>query len=273
MPLLDNVRFFDTRILTIDTAEPERFLTSEKKNVLVDLFVKWRITDVRQYYVSRRAATRARARRGCCRRSTTACARSSATARCTRWCPASATRSWSSCAQKANEDAIEDRRAGAGRAHEARRPAAGSERVGLPPDGSGAQARGERAALHRLGGVREDPRRRRPPARGDPRPGLPRRAAHQGRGRRQGRRRSTRSAYQANPEFYAFYRSIEAYKQSFKNKSDVLVLEPNSEFFKYLQVGRQGRASSVSGATPRGGVAQSARDALDEQHACSPRSR
>ncbi|OFZ88673.1 MAG: protease modulator HflC, partial [Betaproteobacteria bacterium RIFCSPLOWO2_02_FULL_62_79] len=52
VPLLDNVRYFDVRILTIDTAEPERFLTSEKKNVLVDLFVKWRILDVRQYYVS-----------------------------------------------------------------------------------------------------------------------------------------------------------------------------------------------------------------------------
>ena len=43
------------------------------------------------------------------------------------------------------------------------------------------------------------------------------------------------SAYQSNAEFYAFYRSIEAYKQSFKNKNDVLVLEPNSEFFKYLR--------------------------------------
>src|SRR5438045_1120833 len=52
VPLLDNVRYFDTRILTIDSSEPERFITSEKKNVLVDLFVKWRITDVRQYYVS-----------------------------------------------------------------------------------------------------------------------------------------------------------------------------------------------------------------------------
>jgi modulator of FtsH protease HflC len=52
VPLVDNVRYFDTRILTIDTAEPEHFLTSEKKNVLVDLFVKWRITDVRQYYGS-----------------------------------------------------------------------------------------------------------------------------------------------------------------------------------------------------------------------------
>ena len=52
VPLLDNVRTFDVRILTIDTPEPERFLTSEKKNVLVDLFIKWRITDVRQFYVS-----------------------------------------------------------------------------------------------------------------------------------------------------------------------------------------------------------------------------
>jgi membrane protease subunit HflC len=52
VPLLDNVRYFDVRILTIDTAEPERFLTSEKKNVLVDLFVKWRITDVRSYFTS-----------------------------------------------------------------------------------------------------------------------------------------------------------------------------------------------------------------------------
>jgi membrane protease subunit HflC len=37
VPLVDNVRYFDIRILTIDTAEPEHFLTSEKKNVLVDL--------------------------------------------------------------------------------------------------------------------------------------------------------------------------------------------------------------------------------------------
>ena len=50
--VLDNVRFYDVRILTIDSAEPERFLTSEKKNVLVDLFVKWRITDVRSYFTS-----------------------------------------------------------------------------------------------------------------------------------------------------------------------------------------------------------------------------
>ena len=47
LPLIQNVRFFDKRILTMDTPEPERFITSEKKNVLVDHFVKWRIVDPR----------------------------------------------------------------------------------------------------------------------------------------------------------------------------------------------------------------------------------
>ena len=46
------MRFFDVRILTLDSEEPERFITSEKKNVLVDSFVKWRIVDVVQYYIS-----------------------------------------------------------------------------------------------------------------------------------------------------------------------------------------------------------------------------
>ena len=51
-PLIQNVRFFDMRILSYDDAEPLRFITSEKKPVLVDSYVKWRIIDVRQFYVS-----------------------------------------------------------------------------------------------------------------------------------------------------------------------------------------------------------------------------
>jgi modulator of FtsH protease HflC len=43
------------------------------------------------------------------------------------------------------------------------------------------------------------------------------------------------SAYNKNPEFYAFYRSQEAYKNSFKSKSDVMVLDPKSDFFKYMR--------------------------------------
>ena len=50
------------------------------------------------------------------------------------------------------------------------------------------------------------------------------------------------AAYGQNAEFYAFYRSLEAYKQSFKSKGDVLVLEPNAEFFKYLKNSNPGKS-------------------------------
>lgn len=52
LPLIQNVRYFDKRLLTIDTPDPERFITSEKKNVLVDHFIKWRIVDPKQYFIS-----------------------------------------------------------------------------------------------------------------------------------------------------------------------------------------------------------------------------
>lgn len=51
-PLIENVRFFDNRILTLNYQEPDRFITSEKKNVLVDSFIKWKIVDPAKYYVS-----------------------------------------------------------------------------------------------------------------------------------------------------------------------------------------------------------------------------
>jgi membrane protease subunit HflC len=43
------------------------------------------------------------------------------------------------------------------------------------------------------------------------------------------------AAYGKSPEFYAFYRSLEAYRNSFKSKSDVMVLEPSSDFLKYMR--------------------------------------
>ena len=50
-PVVNNVRKFDSRILTLD-AEPERYLTAEKKNVIVDSFVKWRIKDVSRFFTA-----------------------------------------------------------------------------------------------------------------------------------------------------------------------------------------------------------------------------
>ncbi len=50
MPIVNSVEYFDARVQTMD-ADPESFLTKEKKNLLIDSFVKWRIRDVREYYI------------------------------------------------------------------------------------------------------------------------------------------------------------------------------------------------------------------------------
>ena len=42
-------------------------------------------------------------------------------------------------------------------------------------------------------------------------------------------------AFGQNPEFYKFYRSLEAYRASFKSRNDMMVIDPNSEFFKYFK--------------------------------------
>ena len=49
VPFINNVQYFDARVQTMD-ADPELYLTVEKKNLVVDSFVKWKIKDVHQYY-------------------------------------------------------------------------------------------------------------------------------------------------------------------------------------------------------------------------------
>ena len=61
------------------------------------------------------------------------------------------------------------------------------------------------------------------------------------------------AAFSQNPEFFAFYRSMEAYRQSFRGKNDLLLLEPSSDFFRYLR-DSQGR-STVKGTTAGKGAA------------------
>src|SRR5210317_1913539 len=51
IPIINNVRIFDSRILTMDTPS-ERFLTAEKKNVIVNSFAKWRIVDPKTFYTA-----------------------------------------------------------------------------------------------------------------------------------------------------------------------------------------------------------------------------
>src|SRR5213592_4960212 len=52
MPLVQNVKYYDKVDQVLDNPEPDRITTSEKKPLLVDFFVLWRITDVKQYYIS-----------------------------------------------------------------------------------------------------------------------------------------------------------------------------------------------------------------------------
>jgi membrane protease subunit HflC len=235
IPLLDNVRYFDVRILTIDTAEPERFLTSEKKNVLVDLFVKWRITDVRQYYVSvggdeLRAQTRLQ-------QTINDSLRAEFGNRTVHEVVSGERNQiMELMRQKANEDA---KRIGV-EVLDVR-----LKRVDLPQEVSESVYRRMEAERKRVANelrstgsaesekIRADADRQREII-------IAQAYREAQRVRGEGDAKATAvyaAAYQINPEFYAFYRSIEAYKSSFKNKNDVLVLEPNSEFFKYFRSG------------------------------------
>src|SRR3989339_583192 len=154
VPLLQNVRYFDSRILTLDTGEPERFITAEKKNVMVDSFVKWRIVDVKQYYIS------------------------------------------------VGGDEIR-----------------ANTRLMQTVNSSMREEFGKRTIHEVVSGEREE-------------------IMNVLRNKGEGDAKASSiyaAAFGRNAEFYSFYRSLEAYKQSFKNKSDVMVMDPSSAFFKYLK--------------------------------------
>ena len=233
IPVAQNVRYYDSRILTMDTVEPERFITSEKKNVLVDLFVKWRIVDVKQYYVSVRgdemlAQTRLA-------QTVNSSLRDEFGNR-TVHDVVSGERDqiMEIMRQKADADArkigveVVDVRL---------------KRVDLPQEVSESVYRRMEAERKRVANelrstgaaesekIRADADRQREVILAEAY-----RKAQEAKGEGDAKASAIyAAAFQPSPEFYAFYRSLEAYKQSFKNKSDMLVLEPSSEFFKYLK--------------------------------------
>jgi membrane protease subunit HflC len=238
VPLLDNVRLFDMRILTIDSSEPERFLTSEKKNVLVDLFVKWRITEPRLYYVSV-GGDEARARTRLLQTINDSLRAEFGNRTVHEVVSGERDKIMELMRDRANEDArhigveVMDVR---------------MKRIDLPQEVSEAVYRRMEAERKRVANelrstgaaesekIRADADRQREVILAE--------AYRDAQGvKGQGDAKATAihaSAYALDPEFFAFYRSLEAYKQSFKNKSDVLVLEPDSEFLKYFKQGGRG---------------------------------
>lgn len=240
IPLVDNVRNFDVRILTIDTAEPERFLTSEKKNVLVDLFVKWRITDVRQYYVSV-GGNEGLAQTRLLQTINDGLRAEFGNRTVHEVVSGERDMIMDLMREKANEDATKigvevlDVR---------------MKRVELPQEVSVDVYRRMEAERKRVAnelrstGFAESERIR---AEADRQREVIVAGAYRDaqRVKGEGDARATAiyaRAYEQNAEFYAFYRSLEAYRASFGGRNDVLVLEPNSEFFKYLRSsGRSGK--------------------------------
>ncbi len=233
LPLVQNIRFFDNRILTLESADPERFITSEKKNVLVDSFIKWRIVDPKLYYVSVGGdEMRARTRLS---QTVNAGLREEFGKRLVHdVISGERDKIMDRMREKADIDA---RRIGV-KIVDVR-----LKRVELPDEVSGAvysrmEAERKRVAneLRSEGAaeaekIRADADRQREIIVAEAY-----RDAQKVKGEGDAKAAALYAeAFSKSPEFYAFYRSLEAYRNSFASKNDVLVVEPNSDFFKYLK--------------------------------------
>jgi membrane protease subunit HflC len=231
-PLIQNVRIFEARILTLDSAEPERFLTAEKKPVQVDSYVKWRIDNVRQFYVSVGDEVRAKTRLA---QVVNSGLREEFGKR-TVHDVVSGEREQIMNAVKRKAD-IEARKMGL-EIVDVR-----LKRVDFPPEVSESVYRRMETERKRVANqlrsqgaaesekIKADADRQREVIVAE---------AYRDAQRVKGEGDAKASgiyaqAFSQNPEFYAFWRSLEAYRQSFKNKSDMLILDPSSDFFKYLK--------------------------------------
>ena len=233
LPFADDVRKFDSRILTLD-AEPESFLTVQKKRLIVDAFAKWRIVDVATYY--------------------------------------KATGGEESVAHSRLADRVNDglrNQFGTRTLHEAVsgerdqlmahitedlnervRESLGVEvvdvrvkRIDLPQEVSEQvfrrmKAEREKEARElRSKGLEAAEKIR---ADADRQETIIAANAYRESEKTRGAGDAEAStiyatAYQRNPEFYAFFRSLIAYRKAFANKGDVMLIDPDSDFFKYLK--------------------------------------
>lgn len=233
IPLIQNVKYFDRRILTLDAPEPELYQTAEKKNVLVDSYVKWHIKDPGVFYRAfGQDETRARNR---LEQTINAVLREE-------------------FGKRQMHDVISGERQNLMTA--VRNKAAADsvqfgieivdvrvKRVELPTDVSESvysrmQAERKRVAneLRSTGAAEAEQIK----ADADKQREVVVAEAYRDAQKIQGEADAKATAIYAeafsrSPEFYRFWRSMEAYKQTFRSKNDVLVVDPSSEFFKYLK--------------------------------------
>ncbi len=233
MPLVQNVRYFDSRILTMDSVEPERFITAEKKNVMVDSFVKWRIADVKQYYISV-GGDEVRARTRLMQTVNSSMREEFGKRTINEVVSGERDKIMEVLRNKADFDA---RKIGVEvldvRLKRVDFPLEISESVYRRMDAERKRVANELRATGNADSekIRADADRQREVILANAY-----RDAQKIKGEGDGKAASIyAAAFGRNAEFYAFYRSMEAYKQSFKSKSDVMVIDPSSAFFKYLK--------------------------------------
>ena len=232
-PPFQNVLFLDKRILTLDTPDSERLITAEKKNILVDAFIKWRIVEPRLYFVSfggeeRRALDRLL-------QIVKAALNDEITKHTVREVISGERGKVMDAIRKKVEDEakqigieivdvrlkrvdyVEQINASVYERMKAERLRVANE---LRSTGS---AESEK--------IRADADRQRTVVLAEAY-----REAEKLRG--EGDAKASQiyaQAFGQSPEFYKFYRSLEAYRASFRNRSDVLVVDPSSDFFKYFK--------------------------------------
>ena len=232
-PPFQNVIFVEKRTLTIDTPDADRFITSEKKNVVVDTYVKWRVEDPKVFYTSV-AGRLASAEDRISRALRDGLNNEIATRTVNDVISGAREKVMEGILKRVSEDAkqigvqivdvrlrrvdfAEEIRESVFRRMESERKAIASERRSQ----GAAEAEKIRANADRQReGILAKAYRRAQTIKGD------------------GDAKSTAAyaaAFGKNPEFAAFYRSLQAYRESFSGRSDVIVTDPQSDFFKYFR--------------------------------------
>jgi modulator of FtsH protease HflC len=232
-PPFQNIIFLDKRILTLDTPEADRFITAEKKNILVDAYVKWHITEPRLYFVSfsgdeRRAQDRMS-------QIVKAALNDEITKRTVREVISGERgKVMDAIRKKVTEEAkqigveivdvrlkrvdyVEQINNSVYDRMKAERARVANE---LRSTGSAESEKIRADADRQRTVILAEAYREAENVRGD------------------GDAKASQiyaQAFGQNPEFFKFYRSLEAYRASFKSRSDVVVVDPSSEFFKYFK--------------------------------------
>jgi modulator of FtsH protease HflC len=246
VPLLQNIKFYDRRILTLDAPRPDRITTSEKTPLNVDFIAYWRIIDVRRYYQSV-TGDEELAKQRLAQSIRFNLAQEINKRTIPESISAERDKIMTTTRQRADADA---KQIGVEIIDVRLRRVELPEEV-LPQVYQRMESERKRVAneLRSQGAaesekIRADADRQREVILADAY-----RQAQKVKG--EGDAKSAAiyaAAYGQNPEFYSFYRSLETYKATFRNKNDLMVLDPNSEFFQYLKQSGIGKIAPRPGA-------------------------